>query len=267
MSFAARWERNKRGWIKFPPDANLRKQIFTEEVMSHPAKANLFMLQSIIDYIPYKPGEVILDPMAGTGSIMIAALSGCRVVCIDTSPLYAKLLNTSREAILAHKPDADITVLEGDCFDYLPLPVDHICFSPPYVQIMAKTHISEKDISTAERYVVTSSRESLLGYSEGKGNLGMMSEFFHMQRMEQIFAKCLSSLPPHGTMTLITKDHIEAGRRIHLTRKYIKAAERAGFKLIDAFKMEARGTGFVDIHSKKGIPMVRDEDIWICRRK
>ena len=162
--------------------------------------------------------------------------------------------------------------------DYLPIPVDHICFSPPYVQIMAKTHISSKDIAATKRDTaliasksfaregVLTDEESLLAYSEGKGNLGMMSEFFHMQRMERIFARCLASLLPHSTLTIITKDHIEAGRRVHLTRKYQRAAERAGFKLVDAFKMEAHGTGFVEIHAKKGIQMVRDEDISIFRK-
>jgi len=227
---------------------------------------------------------------------MIATLSGCKVICIDTSPLYARLLEDSKQSILANNPDADILVLEGDCFDYLPIPVNHICFSPPYVQVMARTHISEKDISATKRDIdlilskstsksateraiemihgdgkmsregVITTAEALIGYSEGKGNLGMLSEFLHMQQMERIFAKCLASLPADGTMTLITKDHIEVGKRIHLTRKYMKAAERAGFKIVASFKMEAHGTGFVEIWTKKGIPMVRDEDIWICKK-
>ena len=283
MSFAENWQRNSRGWIKFGADAGIRKKLFPEGAMAHPAKANLFMLQSVIDYL-YKANELILDPMAGTGSIMIAALSGCKVICIDTSPTYVKLLEESKSAISQHKADAGILVLEGDCMDYLPIPVDHVCFSPPYVQIMAKTHLTPGDIAaikviagresarqrdielTANKSFARGDEESLLAYSEGKGNLGMMSEFFHMQRTEQVFAKCLSSLPPHGTMTIITKDHIEAGKRVHLTRKYQKAAERVGFKLVEAFKMEAHGTGFVEIHAKKGVPMVRDEDISLFRK-
>lgn len=54
--FAKNFQRNSKGWVKFPQDARLRKIIFPEEVMRHPAKANLFMLQAIIDYL-YKPGQ------------------------------------------------------------------------------------------------------------------------------------------------------------------------------------------------------------------
>lgn len=203
----------------------------------------------------HRKGDIILDCMAGCGSIMIAALSGCRLLCIDTSPGYAELLEKSKASVLQHAKDADITVLYGDCVEFLPLPVDHICFSPPYTDIMKKLKITEHDIWGDALNI---SEEEAARYSQGKGNLGLVPEFYHMQAMEKILAKCLLSLEPKGTMTLITKDHMEAGRRIHLTRKYIKAAERIGFKLTEAFKREALGTMFAQ---------VKDEDISIFVRK
>lgn len=252
--FAPNFERNSKGWIKFPQmDTSIRKRLFPEECIRHPAKANLYMLQAIIDYL-YKPGETILDPMAGTGSIMIAALSGCKVICIDCCEAYAELMELSKASILQHKPDADILILHGDCYEYLPIPVDHVCFSPPYANILAKKRVTERDISTDAFYLT---EEELVRYSSGKGNVGTMSEFFHIQRMEQIFAKLYSSLHPGGTMTFITKDHIEAGRRVYLTRKYIKAAERVGFKLREAYKWETKGSLFA---------VVKDEDIVIMER-
>jgi len=261
--FAPKFPRNKRGWIEFPPDAALRRQLFPEDAMKHPAKANLFMLQAIIEYL-YEPGETILDPMAGTGSLMIAALTGHRVICIDTSPVYGELLPRSRESILAIKPDAEIIVLAGDCNDYMPLPVDHICFSPPYSNIMLKKRITEKDDTL---YFIGTDEEYMVKYSEGKGNVGRLPDFFHFQAMEKVFKGCYLSLPTGGTMTLITKDRIVNNRRQRQTRRYIKAAERVGFKLVEAFKWHAGGTGFVSYYKSLGREVVEDEDIVILRRE
>lgn len=56
----------------FPVDRGLRRRLFAPEVFSHPAKLHLGLLQKLIDLYTY-PGETLLDPMAGTGSLMIAA--------------------------------------------------------------------------------------------------------------------------------------------------------------------------------------------------
>ena len=112
---------------------------------------------------------------------------------------------------------------------------------------------------------LSTTEEAFLAFSQGKGNVGNMPEFFHMQAMERVFAKCLACLSPTGTMTLITRDHREAGRRVHLTRKYIKAAERAGFKLSETFKRETPRTGFDTWNICKGLETVDDEDCLIFR--
>ena len=54
--FAAGVPRDSLGRILFNMnDQDYRKSFFPEEVMSHPAKANLYMLEAIIDYIS-EPG-------------------------------------------------------------------------------------------------------------------------------------------------------------------------------------------------------------------
>lgn len=255
MSFAENFPRNKRGWIQFGADADARKKLFPSDVMKHPAKNNLFELQAIIDLI-YKPGELILDPMAGTGSIMIATLSDCRVVCIECSPIYADMLERSRTALFNIKPDADIMVLFGDCLDFLPLPVDHICFSPPFVDYLKKPTPDAMQLAG-----LGTTEEHLIGFSAGKGNVGAMPDFFHLQAMERVFKGCYESLEPSGTMTIISRDHTEAGKRIHLTRKYIRAAERAGFKVFETYKREIPRTGLDRYNVTQGITPVDDEDI------
>ena len=78
--FAPEFPRTDEGWIKFPRDIEARKGLFfPEEVMSHPAKMNFHLEQSIIEYVA-KEGDVLLDPFGGTGTLMIAALQGMSIV-------------------------------------------------------------------------------------------------------------------------------------------------------------------------------------------
>jgi SAM-dependent methyltransferase len=259
--FAVNYQRNSKGWIQFPQDdADVRKKLFPEAVMIHPARANLFMLQAIIDHL-YKPGELILDPTAGTGSIMIAALSGCRVICIDTSPVFGELLQQSRASIMAAEPSADITVLQGDCLDYLPLPVNHICFSPPY----AGTLLKGGGLLTKEDFGL--SEEQLDVYSSGKGNVGALPEFYYYHAIEKVFNACAQSLPPEGTITIITKDHMEKGRRIHLTERLIRRAEAVGLRLRESYKWQPHGTFFITMRKQRGEAVVEDEDISVLVRR
>jgi len=265
--FAEGFPRNSKGWIDFGTDKSdwtLRKKMFPPEVGKHPAKANLFMIQAWINYVT-KPGDLILDPFAGTGSIMIAALQDRRVVCIDCSPDYVELLNKSAEGFSAVKPDADIMILEGDCQKILPLPVDHICFSPPYADILKKTQV---DKMTKEIYGL-SEEEEITRYAAGKGNVGMLPEFFYYQSMEVIFKLCYQSLQPSGTMTFITKDHMENRKRFRLTKRLINSCLRIGFIQQDAFKHDCseKGSPYTRIYRSQGLETVDDEVIVIMGRE
>lgn len=258
--FAANYPRSKKGWVVFPADADIRRQLFPLDAMEHPAKNNLYEMTAIIDYL-YKPNELILDPMAGTGSTMLAAIKGCRVICIDCSPTYYEMLERSKFHMLMQNPDADITVLEGDCKDFLPIPVDHVVFSPPFVDYFKK-----KAMDDTLRTMVGSEDEYFMGFSQGKGNIGMMPEFLHMQAMERIFKLCAQSVPVGGTVTIITRDCIEQGKRVYLSKKYIGSARRAGLELKEAFKREVPRSGLDNINLAKGVPMIDDEDILILWR-
>ncbi len=41
--------------------------------------------------------------------------------------------------------NSTIMILQGDCRDFLPIPVNHVIFSPPYAQILTTRKGPEKD--------------------------------------------------------------------------------------------------------------------------
>ena len=61
--------------VQFKPDAAMRHKYFVLESFRHPAKLHCSWLLQLVETYT-KPGELILDPMAGSGTLMLAALMG-----------------------------------------------------------------------------------------------------------------------------------------------------------------------------------------------
>ena len=115
------------------------EQFFHPDAVTHPAKANLNMLRWIIERFT-KEGEVVLDPMAGTGSTgVMAAHLNRRAVCIDLEQKFVDMTNKNNERFReackfwnVERPE--IVAMQGDSRQLSEVlsKVDSIIFSPPY---------------------------------------------------------------------------------------------------------------------------------------
>lgn len=262
--FASEYPRTDEGWVKFPADSAYRKGMFPEEVNKHPAKANVYLIQSIIEYVS-EPGQLLLDPMAGTGTLMVGALIGRDIICIEISPLFYKIQMDARAYLekIAPGTGEHISIFNLPCQQFLPLHgdvVDHIIFSPQYAGIMYKKSVNDqwnKDIGY-----------DFVEYGNQPLNLGNMSDFIWGHEMEMIYKKCYDTLKPNGSMTLIVKDHIEKGQRVQLVQKATDASIRTGFihNPDEHFKWAAPGMPYTAARRAKGIETVDDESIVILRK-
>lgn len=259
--FASEYPKNDKGHIKFPSDNDLRNNLFPNS-MKHPAKYNLYMLLAIIKYVSTQ-GETILDLMSGTGSIMLAAFMGRKVISIDIEKDYYDLQVASLKHILTFDSRIEVTLLHGDCMDFLPFPsntVDHIIFSPPYASIMRrKTNPeaeSDKQLSGRDTY-------DLSKYQQTKGNVGRLEVFMYNMYMEKIYKLCYLTLPPGGTMTVVLEDALKNNKRIYLSKWLQKVCKDVGFTLRDWFKRESLGSGYKKMWKSKGLDVVQEEDIII----
>jgi len=82
-------------------DAAMRKRLFVAEAMAHPAKGNIFMWQECIERYS-KEGDTVLDPMAGIGTTLIAALMGRNVICVEKETHFVEPMRRSWEKMRQH---------------------------------------------------------------------------------------------------------------------------------------------------------------------
>ena len=145
------WLKFQKSWfIHNPPP---RKK----GVLVHPAKYPETMAQEFIEFFT-KEGETVLDPMAGTGSTIIAALrAGRNSYGIELNPKYAQIAkqiiqeerNTLGEQIANLKSE----IVNGDAAQitnyHLPM-IDYVLTSPPYWDMLrAKGSENQKKIGRA----------------------------------------------------------------------------------------------------------------------
>ncbi len=260
--FAPEYDRNEAGWIKFPPDADYRKRMFPPEVNQHPAKANVYLVQAIIEYVS-EEGQLLMDIMAGTGTLMVGALIGRSIICVEISEKFHQIQVGALEFLEGIAPGISdmISLVNLPCQAYLPIPdlADHIIFSPQYAGILKKKSVNDQwNIDTGYDFVE---------YSKNPLNLGTMSEFIWAEVMEKVYDKCYQTLKPGGSMTLIIKDHIEKGMRVGLTQKAITASKRVGFIYTgEHWKWAAPGMPYTAARRARGEATVDDEDIVVLRK-
>lgn len=259
--FAPDYPRTPEGWIQFPSERGigLRQDIFPPAVSEHPAKFNIYMLKSIIESFT-EPGDTVMDIMAGTGTIMIGALSGRNIICIELEEWYQEIIQMGKENIEL-TATGWITLLKGDCRDFLPIPVNHIIFSPPYAQILKGKGMDDDKWKT-----MSYSHKHQDDYSANPRNVGNLNRFIYNQVMGKIYGLCYDSIIPGGTMTVVLKDYMKQGKRVYLSSWLKKVCLGFGFSVFAWYKREAMGSGYQDVWRGKGVTTVDDEDIVVFRK-
>jgi DNA modification methylase len=205
---------NPKQWIKFqkswfihnPPP---RKQ----DVIRHPAKFPETLAQEFVEFFT-KRGSTVLDPMAGTGSTLIACLrSGRHSIGIELNPQYADI---ARELILEERKmldeaaaefRAEVITADATTSHELDLPqIDYVLTSPPYWNMLHArgAETQQKRRASAKLDVVYSNDPADLG------NIDDYDEF--LQRLVHIYRSLTAHLKPRAYITIIVKNLKKGGQ-------------------------------------------------------
>lgn len=193
---------------------------------AHPAP---FMVRDVEKLIRLftKAGMTVLDPFAGSGTTILAALrSGRKAVAIDINPEYKELARKR----LADVSAREYTYLVGDARKKLNNvgTVDYVVTSPPYHNILRNQGNGTRAY-TGKLYRM-SAREGVSYYTEfpnDLGNLPSLDDFFVSLR--EIMTKVLEKLRDGRYCTVVMSDFTVDKKEVAIQARIIQMMEQIGF--------------------------------------
>ena len=201
------WLKFQKSWfIHNPPPRR-------KGVLVHPAKFPETMAQEFIEFFT-KRGESVLDPMAGTGSTLVAALRCGRNSCgIELNPKYAEIarqvIADERQSLGSSIENLKSEIINGDArlaaTFQLPM-VDYVLTSPPYWDMLhAKgAETQKKRRSTADLDVL---------YSDDPNDLGNLHDYDEfLLKLVAIYTGLKPLLCEKAYLTIIVKNVKKGGR-------------------------------------------------------
>ena len=184
-------------------------------VLVHPAKFPESMAQEFIQFFT-KRGETVLDPMAGTGSALVAALrAGRNSYGIELNPKYAEIarqiLATERQLLDPPIESLKSEIVNGDASlaaTYQFPMIDYVLTSPPYWDML---HARGAATQKKRR----SSVELDVFYSDDPNDLGNLRDYDEfLAKLVMIYQGLKPILRPKAYLTIIVKN-IKKGGRIY----------------------------------------------------
>jgi len=255
------------GVIDFPSDTKLRDKYMANK--SHPAIINLYLLFWLIEHLT-KPGDIILDPTSGMGTLMVATLMERNVINVELEHHMAENQRLNWAKLCQDfNPRGSYMLLEGDARRYLPVAANHVIFSPPY----------SVNISRGGKQVAAMGADSgtFVGeYGQDRAQLSKLSYFNLIIAMKEIYRGLYNSLPIGGFMCTVTKDSVntkEAKYRGYggiepYSADTMKICHEVGFDLYELWRRDAPPSLRLQVawSQNPNIPKVRTEEIIIMQR-
>ena len=205
------WLKFQKSWFVHNPPPRRK------DVLRHPAKFPETLAQEFIEFFT-KRGQVVLDPMAGTGSALEAALRcGRHSYGIELNPAYAQIarqvLESVRHELGESAQGIQAQVVQGDAAQavqrlaaYQLPPVDYVLTSPPYWDML---HAQGADTQQKRR----NSAELDTVYSDDPNDLGNVIDYQEfITRLVQIYQGLQPLLRPGAYLTIIVKNVKKGGK-------------------------------------------------------
>lgn len=263
----------------FPSDQAVQRELLGPA--EHPAANNLHLVRSLLAELTAE-GELVLDPMAGTGSTgLLAALSGRNALCVDCErrnvDAGAARWNELRQQ-MSMLPYGTFEYVHGDAGEYrAPQMADAIIFSPPFVDSLPSdgrdgaywdAFFAEKSRRDGRAYNGTR-RAFSRTYGTSERNIGGIRSYeAYGAAMERVFARCAENLDIGGRIAVIVRDVIRDGAVTPLVADTAAWLEVAGeFAVEEEWRRPLRQLGlWTRVRQNKGEPVIVEESVLIGSR-
>lgn len=203
-----------KAWLKFQKSWFIHNPPPRKKgVLVHPAKFPETMAQEFIEFFT-KKGETVLDPMAGTGSTLIAALrAGRNSYGIELNPKYAKvaqqIIADERTSLGGSIKNLKSEIISGDAAlaANLQLPtVNYVLTSPPYWDML---HAKGAETQKKRR----ASQDMDVFYSDDPKDVGNIHDYEKfLEQLVSIYAGLKPVLRERAYLTIIVKNVKKGGK-------------------------------------------------------
>jgi len=270
-TFAPNYPRDDQGRVIFPPDNKRRRELFIPESFEHPARAQLFMIEELITYLS-EPGDLIVDPFGGSGSLFVGLTMLRDVHIIELNPEYADMCRKNEVHIRGtYDQGMDHRVYEGPNQQVLSiLPHDTVqafIFSPPYAGALAIAggKLADWGGYTTEHTETYSDMGQLQG-NMSPFNLGGFNNFMFNQEMKKIYKLCFEALKPGGFTACIIKDRISQGVKDELGLRAMMDMQAIGYEVHDWQRLYMAGSHYTKWHRSKGTKVIEEEHLIMMKK-
>lgn len=201
------WLKFQKSWFVHDPPPRRK------DVQRHPAKFPETLAQEFIEFFT-KAGQIVLDPMVGTGSTLVAALrSGRNSYGVELNEEYAQIARNviaEEQDQLGGNADGLIAeVISGDARNIagMELPIfDYMITSPPYWNMLnMKGAETQKKRRESNKLDMTYSQDS-----RDLGNIQDYDEF--IEKLVEIYARLQPLLRDKAYITVIVKNVKKGGK-------------------------------------------------------
>jgi len=252
------------------PETPLRRKFFEEGSFIHPAKMHLGMLWEIIENHT-APGDLVLDPMAGIGSTIFAAMLGRDVITVELEDRFIKSAKKSWELTRVNGPMLGyrmgaVSMIQGDATKIPVSQVDSIVFSPPYEEALSGAGIAIKGKYDNPDLAHSFYSSAVMDASEG--NIGALKGTGYWSAMSDVYRECARVLKPNGQMTVVLRDVIRKGALIGLTQSTVDMVEEMGLQCEERWDRELYSLSFFrTLQKRKGLPVPTHEHVLVFRKE
>ena len=268
------------GVLRFERDFNLRQRLFVKESLHHQARCNLYLLRHLIRHYT-QPGDHLLDPMAGTGSLLIAAVAKRDVTLVDLETHWADVMHANAQKITSSPTffePGSITILQADAAK-LPLEscsIDHVITSPPYWDTFSDWNITTSGFQgelgpLGQAYADDRGTPSNQTTPDGRPqkNIGNLHHYeSYLRAMRRVYQEVLRVLEPGGRCLVIVKDRVHKRRRVPITNDASTLLQAIGFSPVATLRVLTNLSRYRQILKQKhpDAPVIDSEAVLVFQK-
>lgn len=179
----------------------------------------------------FRPGQLVLDPLCGTGVILVeAARAGLNAIGIELEERWVSIARKNAETARS-RTDRHVYVLHSDARRLTELvldQVDGIIVDPPYGEIRQDggPHRWGKR-GALSNY---SGEDRLKRRGRNPANLGNLRYGEYLEAMQLVYAGCHSLTAPGGVMAVILRNYRAKLEEVDLAGDTVRIARAAGWR-------------------------------------